>query len=236
MVLQTLSYYDNLGYGVWIMPNDVATQRVIQASAVLSEPLMEAFSTSVAHLESEASRYSQFRFPAIRPMLMRASVRLALEEGLLPEGARVGGNPHQNCELLIEYKNLTMRVLKENRRLFPGGIPVAGRNDARRAYYQQMSLEDMLFTGDSCEDAPLNLILLWEWIDVENRKQGVDLRLVHTIGAGRWSASPVPVDLSIPIVSDVGFYSNLEFETTEETQDFFATQIAAEENDSADAG
>lgn len=218
------------------MPNNEVAQRAVSASSDLAEPLIDAFSASIAHVEREAKRYSQFRFPSMRPMMLRASVRMELENGLLPEGARLAGKPQQNCQLLIEYQNLSFRVLKENRELFPGGTPVAGRNQARRAYYQQMSFEDMLSQGGEIEGLPVKLILLWDWQDVENRDQGVNLRVVHPIGTGTSSGKPVPVDLSIPIISDAGFYDSLKFETKEEEQDFFATKIASEENDSADAG
>jgi hypothetical protein len=109
--------------GLSDMPNNEVAQRAVSASSDLAEPLIDAFSASIAHVEREAKRYSQFRFPAMRPMMLRASVRMELENGLLPEGARLAGKPQQNCQLLIEYQNLVFEFLRRIENSFQAVLP-----------------------------------------------------------------------------------------------------------------
>ena len=56
-------------------------------------------------------------------MMLRASVRMELENGLLPEGARLAGKPQQNCQLLIEYQNLVFEFLRRIENSFQAVLP-----------------------------------------------------------------------------------------------------------------
>ncbi|MDO5035240.1 MAG: hypothetical protein Q4E01_07665 [Actinomycetaceae bacterium] len=218
------------------MGADRLDEQIVEFAALIADPLVDAFSTAIDQVEQDSRRYPHDKYPALRPMLMRAALRETLEIRELPEGTRLAGRPQQNCQLLIAHNDFVFRVLKENRQLFENGIPVAGRNLARRAFYRQTSFDNLLEIQNPLLQPPINLILLWDWKNILARQEGVDLRLVHPLAPGNFHGKSVPVDLSIPVVSDASFYTDLRFETDEDALDFFAAEIAKEEQDETDAG
>lgn len=205
--------------------------KVRSVASVLAEPLTEAFSTSVGQVENMARPLPHSTHPSIRPGLMRAYLREVLNDMPLPEKTCLGGNPALNSQLSVIHDGFELRVLKENRNLFTDGIPVAGRNAARQAYYSQPPLDPSL---PSSPNDQTKLLLLWNWKDVQEREQGVTLRIVHTTGTGSWYRKAVPIDLSIPVRSELDYYDNLSFRIDERLEDFFPN-IAKAENEMRNA-
>ena len=86
-----------------------------------------------------------------------------------------------------------------------------------------------MFSGVQGVPEPIRAIILWDWIDREDRDRGVMSRVVHTIGEGSWGRA-VPCDLSLPVVNEVGFYEHLQFDGDDEDVDFFQASISEQEN------
>ena len=154
----------------------------------------------------------------------RASLReLLMADEILPPGWRIAGRPQQMAQLIIESDDVTARFLKESPTVFPGGVPAAGRNGARQAFWQPSLLE---------VDSPipqLNLLLLWDYNTPGHADDGFTLRLVHPKGQGRYLGK-TPIDASIPLSEDLKGLKSLRFTDAQENaqEDFFA-QIDADE-------
>lgn len=146
-----------------------------------------------------------------------------MADEILPPGWRIAGRPQQMAQLIIESDDVTARFLKESPAVFPGGVPAAGRNGARQAFWQPSLLE---------VDSPipqLNLLLLWDYNTPGSADDGFTLRLVHPKGPGRYLGR-TPIDASIPLSEDLNWLSSLRFTDAQENaqEDFFA-QIDADE-------
>ncbi|MDK6907418.1 hypothetical protein ACYATL_07155 [Actinotignum timonense] len=180
-----------------------------------------------------------------RSMTVRAHLGLGLDQGGLPGGYIVGGNRSRMGQLIIlnHEQNVRIRILKE-RWDYPGGIPIAGYNRARRDYYEvnsetlnrQLALpvvdpqaKDMEITSDT-----LNLIMGWNFKDPENMDQGFTARLVAPLEAGEYG-KPVKSLFSIDIRPDTSIaYNELVFAQGDSIPNWFNPVGWEEENEASD--
>lgn len=161
----------------------------------------------------------------LRSLTMRAELRRYLVDAELP-GWKVGGDQSKMGQLLLndEDYGLSLRVLKERRHTYPGGVPVAGHNAARRAAWQ----EPLPLLGDVVSSAPVppstSLLLLWDLRNPHTIDDGYTLRAVHTLAAGIYG-QPVPCDLSIDIERGGELHTRLQFRGGSDPEDFFLVDV-----------
>lgn len=157
------------------------------------------------------------------PEDMRARVRRA------PVGWRVGGNPMMMGQTILRNatQGMEMRLLKERRKTYPGGVPVAGWNGARRNYWTQPSL-DIAVPAQPFLDEYIRLLLLWDRLMVDGVSV-LTVRVVHTLAPGIYGRR-VPLDLNYEIRSTGGVFDNLSFPGDPENEDLFA-DIDRQENE-----
>lgn len=196
---------------------------LIEARAALVSPqLDEGLALALTQTEQRVGDLIREGHLHLRPLTVRALLRRHLESTEL-RGWRLGGDPRLMGQLLIDDTEggLSMRVLKERRHTYPGGVPVAGHNRTRRAYWAQPPL----FGTDAPPDVDyLKLLMLWDLKDPQRVDEGYTLRLVHTLEPGRYGI-PVACDLSIDIQTGGSLFSTLRFRGDDEPHDFFEIQI-----------
>lgn len=151
-----------------------------------------------------------------------------LDQGA-PPGWRVAGDPRRmgQLQLVNDSENLVLRVLKERRRTYPGGVPVAGPNSARRAVWRQTPLAIDLPDEPILNEA-IELLLLWDRAS-EPGGSVVTVRLVHTLAPGIYGKR-VPLDLSYELTPGGGIFDNLRFGGDPQDDDLFAS-IDRQENE-----
>jgi len=161
----------------------------------------------------------------LRPLVVRAAMRAQLFDQTERLGGWVPqGNPALMGQLHLVHpeSSLVLRMLKERRKTYPGGVPVAGHNAARRQYWTQDTLGDLV--GDQAGAQPAELLLLWDLASTDQASLAFTLRVVRTLEPGRYGAA-VPIDLSIDIDARGGAWEQLTFPRSDEHEDFFAVRL-----------
>lgn len=206
------------------MPDKDMIAVIQRAAEALSPAMWAAHGAALQDADSRMRGLAHERYPALRPLVARASLReFLMADEILPPGWRVAGRPQQMAQLIIESDDVTARFLKESPTVFPGGVPAAGRNGARQTFWQPSLLE---------VDSPipqLNFLLLWDYNTPGRADDGFTLRLVHPKGPGRYLGK-TPIDASIPLSEDLNWFKSLRFtDAQEDTQEDFFAQIDADE-------
>ncbi len=209
--------------------NDEIRPVITHEATVLSSTLNDALAAALGHAITETARYDLKKFPHLMPMNLRCGMRLELEKVALPTGWEVGGDSRLMGQLLLvnEEHGIDLRFLKERRRSYPGGIPIAGQNRARRAAWSNRdsplpTLED----GDAFTIVEReHTMILWTWDLVGTLAQDPPAfrqRFVHTTAPGVYGRG-VPCDLSLDLLPSGGIFDRLEFTGGEAKHDFFST-------------
>ncbi|WP_191089807.1 hypothetical protein [Nesterenkonia ebinurensis] len=124
-----------------------------------------------------------------------------------------------------------LRVLKERRRSYPGGVPVAGRNPTRRKYWMPHPVLPGL--GDSRENGKFidvaNLLLCWDF-ETEGDLESFQLRVVHTTEPGHYGDA-VRCNFEIGIEPGGGIFEYRSFAGSDDPVDFFNIHIDKDENE-----
>ena len=215
------------------MSQDKRIEMIVAAARDVAQVVTDVMAGALDASERECAARSHSKYPSLRPHHLRVAARDGFEDADLPAGWRLGGDSRKSGQLLLVTDFLSMRLLKERALTYPGGVPVAGSNEARREYYSNRAFANgTLFSLDPEMSEPINTLLLWDYQDPFNRRGGLNIRVVHPNGPGVYGHH-VPIDLSIPLLSDPGFYSELRFATDNVPEDFFTTSISSEENESA---
>lgn len=198
-------------------------------SRLLGSRLHEGVAFGIQDAETRAKGFQHKKYPHLRPLLTRASLREFLETEALPGDWHVDGNPGLMGQLHLSEASLrlTLRVLKERRRTYPGGVPVAGRNPARRQAWQAP-----LFNLEPPQPrAHVNeLLLLWDYADEEVVAEGFTLRVVHPIEAGVHGRA-VRCDIDFAVQSGGTIFENLAFKSDPAEDDFFQADLDTAAND-----
>ncbi|MGL5829470.1 MAG: hypothetical protein ACRC0L_07865 [Angustibacter sp.] len=189
----------------------------------IAPTVYEGMAQSLILANRRAEGLSHPKYPHNLPMQARMELREYLEGVELDGGWLLAGNSRLMAELTLELpqENLVMRFLKERRRTYPGGVPVAGSNLARSNEWTNQSL-DLTVPGHDVtviEDDPINLLLLWDFLDVQSH-DGFGLRVVHTLKPGSYGHA-VPIDLIINLDATGFTASRLKFQGSGDSEEFF---------------
>jgi len=122
-----------------------------------------------------------------------------------------------------------MRFLKERRRNYPGGVPVAGSTRARRDYWQSEPLFDLPAKRPApAGSQEVQLLLVWDHTNAAVRDE-FTLRVVHTLAPGDYGLA-VPVDLVFEVLPGGGFTTHLSFTGDPQGEDLFHVDIDEQSN------
>ncbi|UBH24919.1 hypothetical protein KW076_01590 [Micrococcus porci] len=160
-------------------------------------------------------------YPAFRSMATRIGAREHwINQGLGP-GWHIAGNPAMQAQTLLvnPAAGIEMRFLRERRRSYPGGVPVAGHNAARREAWSQSPLPFTLSGDPSTQEAIDEIILLLLW-DMTTDGD-IQVRVVHPLEPGVYGRA-VPVDMEFQVQPGGTLFSRLSYEGDDQNENLFA--------------
>lgn len=214
-------------------PEDMR-HRVERCADTVSLDLFEGITTGVAGARAMLRALPNMDdYPHLVSLNARAFMREYWLANGLPGEWTVSGNSRLMGQTILSnaFENVEMRLLKERRRTYPGGVPIAGSNWTRRDAWRQAPL-DIEVPGQPVSDDTVRLLALWDI--AEDDDLVVSVRVVHTLQPGVFG-SRVPIDLSYEIKPTGGIFDMLQFRGDAEDEDFFA-DIDREENEGDAAG
>lgn len=217
------------------MTGDETSAIVVAQASALAPRMYEGVSSALAAAEVRARGLSRTKYPHFRPMATRIELREDLERGGLTQGWEVQGDPRAMGQLCLAAPTLglKLRFLKERRATYPGGVPVAGSNQARRDVWtgKQLSLYAPRELTPQSVRPVSELLLLWDYASKETAADGFTLRIVRPVAPGIYGR-PVPYDLDIALQPGGTIFTKMEFAGDVEDEDLFATaEIDRAEND-----
>lgn len=194
-----------------------AVEHLSPITAILDDTVAEA----IADAERRTVGVNHNRFPYLRPLMVRALVRISLEDGRLPDDWCVEGRTNRMGELYVKKHGvMSLRLLKGSP-LQPNGVPHAGPNQARQQAWFQSPLPDPSLARTAEE---LSFLLLWAYEDKNDRTSGFTLSLAHTLRPGLFGAQ-VPCDLLVSIPRGGTMFENLRPFVNDENVDLFAGEV-----------
>jgi hypothetical protein len=205
------------------------THELVKAEVHRLGPVVfEGMSTSIAAAAKRAQGLKHSDCPHLRPLIVRTELRQYLKREGLPDDWTVGGNPALMGQITLVNKKagLRLRVLKERRETYPGGVPTAGRSPKRREYW-----ETPLFVmpGGGRSGRLAELLLLWDYASVKKIAEGFTLRVVHPTESGTYGRT-VRCDMDFAVLPGGTVFETLAFQGDEDPVNFFPAEI-----DEADA-
>lgn len=214
------------------MSSGQQVRTLIEEQARLLGPVLHAgAAASLITAQNRMRGLVHGKYPHLLPLTMRAEMREYLEAHPPVSGWTLDGDSRKMGQLLLAQPKLglELRFLKERRRTYPEGVPVAGKNAARRAAWDELPL-DWPVSSSSAPDL-VRLLLLWDFVD-SVRPHDFSLRIVHTTAPGVYG-KPVPCDLILDVQAGGEIYRRLQFAGSPDEEDFFAlVDIEEEENES----
>jgi hypothetical protein len=214
-----------------VASQDTVRELVEPEIQALGGLLHTGMSTALGQAEKVLSHLDHSKYPHMRPIHARAEFREQLDASQLPNGWLVTGNPRAMGQtgLVHESSGIRMRFLKERRRNYPGGVPVAGSTRARRDYWQSEPLFDLPSKRPAqAGSQDVQLLLLWDYTNAAVR-DAFTLRVVHTLAPGDYGLA-VPVDLVFEVFSGGGFTTHLRFTGDPQDEDLFHVDIDEQGN------
>lgn len=214
------------------MASDNLVRLVAETVAPISVPLFQTGSIALTLADNRVGDLVQQGDTGLLSRVMRGDFRAQLHSQELP-GWIIEGNPARSGELYLRHwdTGLLLRFLKERRKTYPGGVPVAGYNLARKNWWSQ-TYQSPLPGLEQPTDHDLNLLLLWDLVDATVIDQGIVMRVVRTIAPGVYGAS-VPIDLSVELNDTGGMWEWLKFVGDDELTDFFPDEETGSEEQEA---
>lgn len=222
-------YYDLSDREASIMTSSIRESIAAQAEA-LGPVLHAGMATSLVTSRGHTKHLRHEKYPHLLPLHLRAEFREHLETETLPNGWVVGGDSKLMGQLILLNRalGLELRFVKERRATYPGGVPHAGKNPARRKAWANAPMDSPIPGLESFGlTEPTKFLLCWDLIPGE--VDSFSLRIVHTVGAGRFG-SRVPLDLILEVQDGGSIFTRLAFRGSEDNEDFFGVEIAEEEN------
>ncbi|MFD9664813.1 hypothetical protein ACFWAY_24835 [Rhodococcus sp. NPDC059968] len=211
------------------MTPDEMKQLVVTQAEILSPRMYEGVSSALADADVRARGFRHTKYPHFRPMAARLAFREYLETEGLPPQWQVDGNPAAMGQLYLSAPELglKLRFLKERRKTYPSGVPVAGNNRARRDAWTQSAKQGALFTRSDLgsPQKPLSvheLLLLWDYKKKAALDEGFTLRIVRPLAAGVYG-NAVPFDLDIALRPGGSIFTTMAFAGDSDDEDFFDT-------------
>lgn len=204
------------------MTDDSLKSLVERQVGVASLGLYEGVTTGFAEARASWDRHDEPDYRWLLSMTARARMRHHWETHLPAEGWTVEGNAALMGQTILVSpdRKVTLRLLKENPNIHPGGVPYAGHNAARRATWLQDPLPSLSLTlNPEVATLTTECLLLWDY-EWDKGVPRVSTRVVHTIGTGQYGVR-VPIDLSYQIVPSGNMYDQLKFHGATEIEDLF---------------
>lgn len=141
---------------------------------------------------------------------------------------------HGQTHFVIPEHGVRMKVMKENRRVHPGGVPPANRTRPDRLLYSdarsvQEALSFEIEQPVWPEGKPIDMLLLWDYRKDGNGRvlhDAFTLRAVHTTAPGAFG-QVVPTDLSFEITSPTTVFTHRRFAGEDDNDDLYSYQIDA---------
>jgi len=202
----------------------------------IAVPLYEGVTAGVAKSEAWVSSMARGDdYPWLLSLAARAHMREYWLDNLRGTGWSVEGRPELMGQTILQSRdhNLALRLIKENKRIHPGGVPAAGASHARRVTWQ-LPLPGLDLSGEIVAHPSMaECLLLWDRT-LDQGNTIVTVRVVHTIGAGSYGQR-VPIDMSFVIRPEGGMYEQLGFRGDPAGDDLFPN-IDQKENESGLAG
>lgn len=203
---------------------------VIETQAQVLGPVLHAgMAVSLTASGGRRRGLSHEKYPHLLPGLLRCELREYLEREGVPTGWEITGDSRKMGQLKLEQPQygLELRFLKERRRAYPGGVPVAGASRARRGKWINQEL-DLRIPQVLPRVSPTSLLLLWDFVD--SNVDQFTLRIVHTLEAGVYGRS-VPCDLILDVRDGGTIFSRLSFAGDPEDEDLFNNKIQLDEEE-----
>ena len=193
----------------------------------LSPHLHECVAEALGAAQRRLTGLVASKHPALLAMVLRAEVRERLEQRMLPAGWTVGGDSRLMEQLALVHAEhmFELRFLKERRRTYPGGVPTAGRNSARRRAWHQATLDLELADVDPAPPAATTFLLVWDLRNPQELDDGFTPRVVHPVEPGVYGHA-VTCDLSLDLLPNGAIFDRLVFEGDADETDFFPVEIA----------
>lgn len=202
----------------------------------IAVPLFEGVSTGVGKTQAWMTGMPHREdYLWLFSLAARAHMRNYWLDNLGGTGWRVVGRPELMGQTILTNHdhNLALRLIKENKRVHPGGVPVAGSGASRRQAWQEPLPGLALLKDAEVLSQMTECLLLWDFI-LDSEMMTVSTRVVHTIGPGRYGQR-VPIDLSFVIRPHGGMFEELGFRGDPQDDDLFP-DIDQEENEGGYAG
>jgi hypothetical protein len=117
-----------------MMSSEEARAAIETQAQALGSVLHAGLAVALTSAGKRMQGLSYDRYPHLLPLTMRAELREYLEREVIPNGWVVRGDSRAMGQLLLQQPGLgmEMRLVKERRRSYPGGVPTAGKNFARQ--------------------------------------------------------------------------------------------------------
>lgn len=212
------------------MPADATRASVEALLAGVGVSLYEGVTAGLAASDALLERVPYREdYPWLASAHARVGARNYWRDNGIGDGWMLGGNPRLMGQTLLEHAEdgIVLRLLKERRRSYPGGVPVAGNNDERREQWQQPALAVDVHNSHVTPEQVV-LLLLWDR-HIEEARDVVSVRAVHTLAPGIYGQA-VPIDMSFDIEPGGTVFNRLTYRGDDQPDDFFA-HIARDENE-----
>lgn len=214
------------------MTRDEMQQLVAAEARLLGPRLYEGMAVAIAAADSRSQGLVHTTYPHLRPLITRIEAREYLSREGLPRPWVVDGNPALMGQLYLTAADLglKLRMLKERRRTYPQGVPVAGHNSARRRAWQAPLPLDLPAPTSAAAAAVTELLLLWDYRKTDDSDDtSFTLRIVHPVEAGVYGRG-VRCDLDLTVQTGGTIFENLTFTGDPDEENFFETDIDRGEN------
>lgn len=202
----------------------------------INVPLYDGVATGLARALESWSKLGSPEYRWLLSLSSRARIREYWEAELPATGWSIGGNVRLMGQtfLVCPDRKVLLRLLKENGAVHPGGVPIAGRNQARRRSWAQDPVPGLeLEAQEPAAIKAVECLFLWDY-DVSDGQPIISARVVHTTGPGHYGIR-VPIDMSFQIKPSGTIFDQMRFAGSEEREDLFPN-IDQRENESADPG
>lgn len=213
------------------MTRDEMRQLVAAEAHKLGPALYEGLSAAIHAADTRSRGLVHATYPHLRPLITRIEAREYLSRECLPRPWVVDGNPALMGQLYLTATDLglKLRMLKERRRTYPQGVPIAGHNTARRLAWQAPLPLDLPPASTRAAPAVTELLLLWDYAKTDGDDTSFTLRIVHPVEAGVYGRG-VRCDLDLSVQTGGTIFENLTFTGDEDEENFFETEIDRDEN------
>ena len=179
-------------------------------------PLHEGMAAGLADARSRLGTMGRIdEAPHLIALATRHAARNYFMDGGLPPRWRVEGKPYLMGQVIVEGPGVSLRVLKERRRSYPGGVPVAGSGRARQLAWSNVEWDLM---GDPKPET-LDLLCVWDY-----RDDGISIRVVRPLHPGVYG-SPVKLDVSYEVRPGGELFSTSRFAGGDDDTDLYEETV-----------